>query len=390
MKRTVLLVALAITTTAAFAQTSAPAASLATGERYEVYSERGVDDAKAIAKALDAYYALFDSTFRFDYRSDGRKLRVRMAASKESFDTYLKAALGSTRDDVVYLHYSRPERSELVLFPKSDGLFDRAFAHQAFIQYLRAFVANPPLWVREGFAIVFESAKYDATLNTVLFPENLSWLETVKSMGGQFPSIPDVLLATDSDSIPPTKLYPAAWALASFLMNGKSDIYKRFLWESLLILDPQADASANAQAVAYRGSVLVSPEQALKDFNGYLSSRKTFGELIEEGRAAYAAKDNSKAEAAFIAAAELRNDHYAPHYYLGLLAYERKEYALAETHYRTALQMGAEEAVVEYALGVNAAADGRDADARSHLESARALAPARYAARVEELLKRLH
>jgi hypothetical protein len=46
-----------------------------------------------------------------------------------------------------------------------------------------------------------------------------------------------------------------------------------------------------------------------------------------------------------------------------LLAYERKDYSLAENHYRTAEQLGADSALVNYALGLNAAADGRKADA---------------------------
>lgn len=389
MKRVLLIPALALVGALAFGQEASVAASLGTGDRYEVYSERGADDAKTIAAALDVYYGLFDAVFHFDGNWSGRKLRVRMTADKDSFDSYLQGALGSTRDDVVYLHYSRPERCELVLFPKDGGVFDRSFAHQAFVQYLRAYVPNPPVWLREGFAIFFESARYDPAVKSISFGENLAWLETVKAMGSALPSVQDILLAGDDRNLAPEKLYPASWAFVSFLANAQQEAYHRFLWEAILLLDPAADAAANSLAVAERGQALVKADQAEKDFLAYLGQRKTFAELVDQGRSEYASKDYVAAEQSFIAAAELRNDHYAPHYYLGLLAYARGEYALAETHYRTALQMGAEEAVVDYALGVNAAADGRSVDAVTYLEKAKELAPARYASRVDDLVKRL-
>jgi tetratricopeptide (TPR) repeat protein len=86
---------------------------------------------------------------------------------------------------------------------------------------------------------------------------------------------------------------------------------------------------------------------------------------------------------------EQRPNHYAPYYYLGLIYYEEKSYDLAEEYYRSSLEYGADEALVSYALGLNAASAGRNIDAVSWLQKASAADPARYKSRADELIGRL-
>lgn len=402
MKRTI---AIALTTALtvfafsapAFAQSAEGEAAVAVGERYEVRSQLGEDDARMLARELDLRFAAYDMLFRFDPSVLSGKLKVRAFKDKEAYDSYLKAALGDTREEAVYLHYGSDgrggpdNRSELVLLRDGAHPTGKIFAHQAFIQYLRTFIPNPPAWIREGFASYFEGLGYDAKKDELTYEENLAWLETVKSWGKTGPSLSSVMLADvqGEETIDRTKLSGASWALASFLLNGEGEGYRRTLYEIFMLLDPASSAADNARRVAERAAAWINPETAKKDIEAYLALRKSFPELIEDGRAAYAAKQVDKAEQLFLSAAETRPTHYAPHYYLGLLAYERKDYALAENYYRTAEQLGADAALVNYALGVNAAADGRKADAIGFLEKAKAAAPARYAAKADELIARL-
>ncbi|MFQ3547568.1 MAG: hypothetical protein SNJ56_04460, partial [Termitinemataceae bacterium] len=132
----------------------------------------------------------------------------------------------------------------------------------------------------------------------------------------------------------------------------------------------------------------IDAQQFEKDYRTYLADRKTYAELIEAGRQAYAEKNLAMAEVFFLSAQQMQRTHFASYYYLGLLAYEQKKYDLAENYYRSALQYGADQALVLYALGLNAGAAGRKTDAVMYLEKAAEAAPEKYRSRVQELLPR--
>ncbi len=355
------------------------------GNRYVVQTDRDEGAARTLAKELDRRFEIYNGLFRFDPSKLEGKLKVRAFSRKSDYDDYLLSVLGETRSEACYLHYSRPDRCELIVYDKTGS----AFSHQAFIQFLRAFVPQPPQWIREGFAVIFEPLRYTPSTDTLSFEENLAWLETVKKWGADAPSIEDVVTADAGGSLAADKATPASWALASFIMNSDGEEYRRFLYESFMLLKSDASAEENAQAVAARGAQWIDMKRAEKDIVSYIESRRTFAELIEDGRAAYAKKDPDAAERAFLAAVELKPSHYAPQYYLGLLAYEKKSYDIAEERYKNALAYGADEALCSFALGVNAAAAAKAEDARTYLERAKTVAPSRYAARVDELLSKL-
>ena len=104
---------------------------------------------------------------------------------------------------------------------------------------------------------------------------------------------------------------------------------------------------------------------------------------------AYGIKDLENAEIYFLAALYQKPAHYAPYYYLGLLAYDENNYEIAETYYITALQYGADSALVKYALGINAATAGRNTEAVAYLEEAAYESPERYKERAEAIMVRL-
>jgi tetratricopeptide (TPR) repeat protein len=363
-----------------------PEMARAKGQYFEILSDGDVVAAAALVKELELRMGEYNRLFHFDPSSLTVPLQVRAFSNKTSYDAYVSARLGRTRDGAVYLHYNQVERRELIIHRGSPEE-SRMLAHQAFIQYLRAFIPNPPAWMREGFAIYFNTLGFDGKTGELTYEENLAWLETVKTLGNAAPSIPTVLLA-DAEGIP-ENFQSVSWALVSFLLNSGRENYFRALTEAFMVLSPSASAADNGDAVMKRLSLWVDPDTLTADYRAYLISRKTFSELIEAGQKAYGAKDPVNAELNFLNALNQRPAHYAPYYYLGLLAYEERNYDMAEQYYRSALQYGADSALVRYALGLNAASAGRTADAIEYLEQAAAASPERYRSRVESLIRRL-
>jgi tetratricopeptide (TPR) repeat protein len=314
-------------------------------------------------------------------------LKVRAFSSKEAYDSYVISKLGSTRDGTVYLHYNQSDRRELVIHRNSQEE-QRMLPHQAFIQFLRAFIPYPPTWMREGFAIYNNTIKFDKTTRDLRYEENLAWLETVKNLGNGVPSLEATFLADVNGQ--PDYFQPLSWAVVSFFLNtGGNGEYFRSLTESFMLLSDNRSASDNSLAVLERLKRWTELPVMTKDFRAYIDSRKTFAELVDAGQRAYAQKDLVNAESFFLGALYQKPTHYAPYYYLGLLAYENKNYDLADRYYRSALQYGADQALVNYALGINAATAGKNAEAIIYLQTAAQLSPERYKEKADSIIIRL-
>jgi hypothetical protein len=237
--------------------------------------------------------------------------------------------------------------------------------------------------MREGFAIFF-SGLTSAGGGRPVFRENLGWLQTVKTMRDR-PRPGDILLAEDGGA----DFKALAWSLVSFFLNSGKETYARSLAESFMVLRDSAPAAENAGAVMRRIALGSDMDSLDRDYQGYLDSRKTFAELVDEGETAYAGKDREGAELAFRAALNQKPDHYAPHYYLGLLAYDSGDHAAAAEYYFASMGYGADLALIFYALGLNAAAAGSAADAVDFLGQAAEIAPDRFREKAGKLIPRL-
>jgi hypothetical protein len=343
-------------------------------------------DASVVLRELELRFDAYNQMFGFDTAALDAPLRVRAFKNKEDYDAYVLARLGSIQSGAVYLHYNQQDRRELVIHRGSPEEAS-ALPYQTFIQFLRAFVPNPPAWIRDGFAIFFSSLRFEPGTDTLGYTENLAWLEPVKSLGDKAPPLEPVLLADDPDL--PDQFQPLAWSVVSFFLNSGIDIYTRTLTEIFMTLDPAASAGANAEAVMRRINLRTDRETFHRDYRSYLAGRKTFAELLRDGQTAYTQKDAAAAELSFREAGNLNPAHYAPYYYLGLLAYERQEYSVAEAYYRLALQYGADPALVNFAQGLNAAMAGRREEAARFLEDAAKASPARYRQRSDEIIQNL-
>ncbi|MDR2521983.1 MAG: hypothetical protein LBC72_05475 [Spirochaetaceae bacterium] len=354
---------------------------------FEVVSDGGSYDAETLCRELEERFEVYNRLFRFNKDSLLAPLKVIAFTDKTAYDEYVKSKLGSTRDGAVYLHYNQVDKRELVVH-RGSVEEQRMLPHQAFIQYLRAFIPYPPTWMREGFAIYFNTLKYDKESRELRYEENLSWLETVKNLGNQHPSLEQVFLADIKGA--PEYFQPVSWAIVSFFLNnGGSGDYFRSLTDAFKVLEPSKSAGDNAQMVLQELVGFTTLENMTNDYYSYIASRKTFAELVQAGQEAYTAKNWVEAENYFLQALYQKPTHYAPYYYLGLLAYEQKSYDLAERYYRSAVQYGADVALVSYALGINAATAGRNDEAVTYLQEAARISPERYKERTDSIIIRL-
>jgi hypothetical protein len=354
---------------------------------FDVISDGGSYDAEILLRELELRFEVYNRLFRFNAAALPAPLKVRSFNNKNDYDRYVLERLGAARDGAVYLHYQQSDRRELVI-NRGSAEESRMLPHQAFIQYFRAFVSQPPTWMREGFAIYFNTLKFDKASRELRYEENLSWLETVKNLGSRGPTLETVFLADLRGQ--PEYFQPVSWALVSFFLNaGGNNEYFRTLTESFMLLSDQRTAGENGQSVLDRLLRWTNLEQMSNDYNNYINSRRTFAELVNAGQSAYSAKDYISASSYFQGAIYQKPTHYAPYYYLGLISYENHDFDNAEVYYRTALNYGADPALLNYALGVNAATASRPVDAINYLETATATDPARYREKAEAIIARL-
>ncbi len=363
-------------------------------DHYRVTSEVSTEDAESTAYFLEAMMSLYNDHFHFEVDELPDKLRIRIFASKARYDTYLRRLINETRDGFVYLHYGDVAKNELVGYASTSDAMRTSLIHQSFVQYFRSFVPEPPLWLREGFAVFFEASTYDPDFDAAIYKENVAWLDTLKSiMDGSSREMPltlEELLTIDlkdaRDRI--DVFYPQAWGLVSFLLNSTNPDVNRILWDAISALSPTADIDANEEAVIDEAFRWVAEDALVEDFLAYVGERRSFRGWVEFGIGRYNASDLDAAEEAFVKALKLEKDNYVPQYYLGLINYERQNYGLADYYYQAALKEGADEPVTLYALGVNAYADNRFEDAVSYLEMTVERGP-EFRDRAEDLLIRI-
>jgi tetratricopeptide (TPR) repeat protein len=354
---------------------------------YEIYGG-GEEGAKSLAADLEGRFDIFARLFRFKDGGDrgaGERrtpLKVRLISGREAYDAYVSGILGEKREGAVYIHYRGEDRRELVVhYGPAAGPLPPSLPYQAFVQYLRAFVPRPPSWIQSGFAIYFSGLSFSET-GDIIYRENLAWLEAARAA---LLPVRAVLLADAAEGgFPGTE--PAAsnfdalsWSLASFFLNSGNEDYFRTLLECFMLLSPDAEAAENSLVLARRIEEWNGLENLDRDYRAYMDSRRTFSELMDQGRRAYLSGEDARP--LFLEALEARPESYAPYYYLGLLAYGEGNWEEAERRYLQSLERGAGEAQLYYALGLNAAASLQKDKAAEFLNKAAAAEAYREKAR---------
>lgn len=356
---------------------------------YRVYAEQGETRALEVARTMEAAFALFNDFFRLEPGGAERVLRVRLFSARADYDAYLKGLIGDTRPDFVFISYRDPNRSELVGYERPMVEMHRSLLHYGLIQYLNAYAPNAPLWLSEGAAAYLEASRWEGG---VFQPQtNYAWLEALKTLlrAGRLPLGELLTLDKARAAREIGVFYPMAWGLVQFLAESPDKGYNRLLWDSISALRPELSLAENSARVKARAFDWAEAGKLEKDFTAYILGLKTYGELVREGTDLYNASKLEEAEKSFAAALGLRADSSTAHYYLGLIAYQRKAYAQAAEHYRRAEALGAEAALIQYALGVSAFADKKYEQAAAFLRKARELNPTAYGEKADALLKRI-
>jgi hypothetical protein len=364
-------------------------------DHYRVFSEASQAQAEDVAHRMEAALALYNDIFHFDLTTLPSKLRVRVFKDLDSFNAYLNKVLSQTRTDFVFVAWSDPERSELLCFPKDEPAFTASLLHQGAIQFVKAFIDNPPVWMREGVATYLDASAWDATNAAFTFKPNYAWLETLKSLlRGETPAklmtFPDLLTISREAAQSQMDVFaPESWGLVQFLLSSADRSYSRALWDGITALSPKAPLDENSQRARKRAFSWVTDQKLAADFKTFVLSLKTATDLVKDGIDQYTASNLAVAEDSFAGALALDPANGTASYYLGLVAYAKKDYAKAEDLYLKAFQQGTNAGIINYALGVNAFAAGKNADAAKYLNFAKQSDAASYGDRVDALLKRM-
>lgn len=358
------------------------------------YKVKGdITDARAIeiGTALDKYWKTFNSYFHFNSQGAGFLNEVLVFPDKNSYDIYIREKIKQTRDEFVFLKYSSPEKSQLVLFDCGEATFNNSFTRQAFLQYLYSFIKAPPLWLREGFSMFIENARYNVFTKLIEQPESLAWLETAKRLRKvEKPMSVSEILNAQTGTYPVATLYPQAWSLVYFLINNPEKDISRLFWDGLYQLSTKAEIEENTLAMANSFTEWIDDTELTKKFDTWLFSMKTWNELVSSGITYYDAGDFSLAENTFKEAVARNTQESLPYYYLGLICYEQKNYSSAEKNYKDALQRGANGSTVNWALGLNSYADNRITDALNYISEAEKLDPTKYSAKAQALRSKIN
>ncbi len=358
---------------------------------YQVASDRGEARALEIARTMEAAFALFSDTFHPEAATPAAGLRVRIFGAKADYDAYLQGLIGETRPDFVYVSYRDPARSELVGFERPAAELNRSLLHYGLIQFLSVLQPTTPLWLAEGAAAYLEASTLQA--GRFVWQANYAWLEALKGqLGGGQARLPITeLLAVDKARAAReiNTFYPAAWGLVHFLAQSPEKRHNRLLWDSMSAVQPAATLAENSARVVQRAFAWVDGTLLQRDFEAFILAIRTFSDLLKEGTDNFTAGKLEEAEKALSAAMALRPDSYTPYYYLGLISYQRKNYARASELYTRSMELGIEPALIQYALGVNAFADKKYTEAAVYLKKAKELDPKAYGEKADSLLKRI-
>ncbi len=394
MRRIPVIIALACACVFAFAQEAATFFTAET-DHYKISSETSQAEADGTAAILEACLVQYNNVFHFDLSALPGKLTVKVFKDIDSFNTYLGTIVPETRNDFVFVAYSDPTRSELLAFTQEPDKFLPSIIHQGCIQFLKAFIANPPVWLREGVAAYLEASEYDSQATTLVVKQNFLWLDSLKTLvadksGSKLIPFSDLLLLTrEAAEANLDVFYPQAWGLVSFLLGSQDKAVNRMFWDTLTALSSSATLDENSQNVRKKAFSWTSDTDFTKQFSSYVAGLKTDQDLLKDGVELYAKGDLDGSEKAFNASLALQPDSNVAYYYLGLIAYARKDYTKADSLYIKAAELGVSGSLVDYALGVNAFAGGNFSDASVFLTKAKDADPAVYGDKVDALLARM-
>lgn len=192
--------------------------------------------AKLIKGYMEKVFKLYQSKFKTKEKIEGRFL-IKLYGSREKY-----VAGGGPETSVAYFSASGRELVGYVprgpRFPTEEELIRETvmtFFHEGFHQYLTYFVPDPPTWVNEGFACLFEGLKIKKgriSEGKYISEYYRDWLKQYIKENTVTP-ISEFLYLTQAEYYAKQNVhYCQGWGLVHFLALGSPDYnkyYKRVL-----------------------------------------------------------------------------------------------------------------------------------------------------------------
>jgi len=386
-----LVLVLALGPALAFA---APASSptVLKGPHYTVTSWAGPEAAQTTLNLMEALAARYNSLFLFDLSRAPAPWNVVLYASKDDFDAALQGQVVTPPTDYLYLHYSDPTRSQIAAWiPAAGSSVDevRSLAFQGFFQFLWTFIPHPPAWLETGLASVYWNSKWDG--KTLTTDPDLPFLETLQTRWkDRGPDLTALLSAPAGSLDAASGRDLEAWGLAAFLLENSDPTWARLFGSTLANLSPTATEEANRDMAFQRFKAGKDLEAASAEVQAWWKAKVSFKARVDQGVAAWKAKDLKGAGAAFQAALALRPHDDAALYYAGLTAYETKDYPAAEALFAKVEATMLPPGLVAYARGLTAFALKKNPEAKAFLTQAQTEDAGAYTKLVAPVLDLIH
>lgn len=372
---TLLIISLVIPSTLLYALADADKPQIVTSQ-FRLFTDFDDNEALELAARISQLHAFYNQFFNFNVFTQER-LTVRYFSTKHTFDSYLNRLVGRTYQNFVFLDYDDPQKNELLIYPRLEG-FDTELARFSFLQFLENHVPTAPLWLREGYSLYFENSIPNREQTAVIFRENRNWLAALKEIIVEERLIDfERFFTMDATEVEQNReiFYPQAWGMVSFLVSYRERGSDRLIYELNSILDPQAPEQENIVSTmrVLRGHIDFDLFEV--DFRTYILNKESFDGLITAAVDHYNADRLDDAEQVLHDAIALDDSDPVPHYYLGLINYDRRDHESADRYYIQALTRGGSEGLIYYALGVNALLDRDRSRALNYFAQARTSDP---------------
>ncbi|MGK0303648.1 MAG: tetratricopeptide (TPR) repeat protein [Planctomycetota bacterium] len=206
----------------------------ATSKHYEVVSDIDLRTCQQACTLLEASYVNLQSKFTWVSKKEAPRFRVFLFSGESGYQDYCRAILGSAVPHTAGLY--SPVLKQLLIWnlPQREAM-DRTIRHEGFHQFLDRLMPNPPVWLNEGTAEYWETARREGgTMKGGQVRKD--HLATLTRSKAALPSLKDFVYGSRSDFYAKAQLrYAQAWSLIHFLRESKGANKKRFdkLWEAL-------------------------------------------------------------------------------------------------------------------------------------------------------------
>lgn len=335
-------------------------------EHYNVESHISSSDAELIGNQLESFYSIFNDVFRFSNLE--QKLNVQILPNLATFKSFTKTLTGKAYDSYVYIHHTKASERELLIYEGAEKDLIFALAYQASIQFIMGHVAEPPLWIREGFSVYFSKSSG---------PELERKFAALKDSDDRIKAAELVLMDSSEAAENFTAFRTEAWAFVSFLMSTENKEYTRFLYDTISAMKTQSMSQTTVSDDLQSG------------FDAYLNSFLNAQEMMDLAVSYYNDKKPNLAEQTFTKLTTISPDSWQPYYFLGLISYDNAEYTPADSWYSKSLEKNAPEALIDYVMGLSAWKDERIDEAKGLLAKAARLDEEKYGEKTQPILKYL-